>query len=80
MVECNVCGWTGEQFRELNSPGHAISDLNEDKSYADEAIKALGYAPQWVAGPETNAQVRRALSITPQMRSFIADYVKSGKK
>jgi SAM-dependent methyltransferase len=28
LVECNVCGWTGEQFRELNSPGHAISDLN----------------------------------------------------
>jgi hypothetical protein len=33
-----------------------------------------------VAGPETNAQVRRALSITPQMRSFIANYVKNGKK
>jgi hypothetical protein len=33
-----------------------------------------------VAGPNTNAQVRRALSITPQMRAFIANYVKSAKK
>jgi tripartite-type tricarboxylate transporter receptor subunit TctC len=58
----------------------AIGELNDDKSYADEAIRTLGFAPQWVAGPDTNAQVRRALSITPQMRSFIASYVKSGKK
>ena len=58
----------------------AIEQLNDDKSYADEAIKTLGFAPEWVAGPDTNAQVRRALSITPQMRSFIANYVKSGKK
>ncbi len=58
----------------------AIGELNDDKSYADEAIKTLGFAPEWVAGPNTNAQVRRALSITPQMRSFIANYVKSAKK
>jgi tripartite-type tricarboxylate transporter receptor subunit TctC len=58
----------------------AIAELNSDKSYADEAIKTLGFAPEWVAGSDTNAQVRRALTLTPQMRSFIADYVKSGKK
>jgi SAM-dependent methyltransferase len=28
LVECNVCGWVGEQFGELTSPGHAIGDLN----------------------------------------------------
>jgi tripartite-type tricarboxylate transporter receptor subunit TctC len=58
----------------------AIGELNDDKSYADEAIRTLGFAPEWVAGPNTNAQVRRALSITPQMRSFIAGYVKDAKK
>jgi tripartite-type tricarboxylate transporter receptor subunit TctC len=58
----------------------AIEELNNDKSYAEEASKTLGFAPEWVAGPNTNAQVRRALSITPQMRSFIASYVKNGKK
>lgn len=54
--------------------------LNDDKSYAEEAINTLGFAPEWVAGPNTNAQVRRALSITPEMRTFIANYVKSAKK
>ncbi len=59
---------------------NAIAELNNDKSYADEAIKTLGFAPEWVAGTDTNAQVRRALSLSPQMRSFIAAYVKNGKK
>ena len=58
----------------------AIAELNNDKDYADEAVRTLGYAPEWVAGEGTNAQVRRALSITPQMRAFIANYVKSAKR
>ncbi len=58
----------------------AIEQLNHDQGYAAEAIQTLGFAPEWVAGPETNAQVRRALSITPEMRGFIANYVKNGKK
>ena len=58
----------------------AIARLNEDRNYSDEAVKMLGYAPEWVAGLNTNAQVRRALSITPQMRTFIAGYVKNAKK
>ena len=55
-----------------------LTGFNPNK--IDEAIKTLGFAPEWVAGPNTNAQVRRALSITPQMRAFIASYVKNAKK
>jgi tripartite-type tricarboxylate transporter receptor subunit TctC len=58
----------------------AIDELNRDPAYADEAVKTLGYAPEWVAGEGTNAQVRRALSITPEMRTFIANYVKNAKR
>jgi tripartite-type tricarboxylate transporter receptor subunit TctC len=58
----------------------AIDALNRDPHYADEAVKTLGYAPEWVAGEGTNAQVRRALSITPEMRTFIAGYVKNAKR
>jgi tripartite-type tricarboxylate transporter receptor subunit TctC len=58
----------------------AIEALNHDPAYAEEAMQTLGFAPEWIAGPETNAQVRRSLSITPAMRAFIASYVKAAKK
>jgi tripartite-type tricarboxylate transporter receptor subunit TctC len=58
----------------------AIVALNADKDYAAEAMKSLGYAPEWVAGEGTQAQVRRALTISPEMRSFIASYVKNAKR
>jgi tripartite-type tricarboxylate transporter receptor subunit TctC len=58
----------------------AIEALNHDPAYAEEAMQTLGFAPEWIAGPETNAQVRRSLSITPAMRAFIASYVKGAKK
>ena len=59
---------------------NAIEVLNHDPAYAEEAMQTLGFAPEWIAGPDTNAQVRRSLSITPAMRAFIASYVKGAKK
>jgi tripartite-type tricarboxylate transporter receptor subunit TctC len=58
----------------------AIEALNHDPAYAEEAMQTLGFTPEWIAGPDTNAQMRRSLSITPAMRSFIASYVKGAKK
>ena len=58
----------------------AIAELNHDPAYAEEAVQTLGFAPEWIAGPDTGAQVRRMLSITPAMRAFIAGYVKAAKK
>jgi hypothetical protein len=36
--------------------------------------------PEWVAGPDTNKEVREAITISPEMRAFIADYVRRGVK
>jgi tripartite-type tricarboxylate transporter receptor subunit TctC len=58
----------------------AIVELNADPDYAAEAVKMLGYAPEWVAGEGVGAQVRRAISISPAMRAFIANYVKNAKR
>lgn len=58
----------------------AIEQMNNDKDYAADAVKTLGYAPEWVAGEDVSPRVRRAVSITPEMRSFIADYIKSAGK
>src|SRR4029077_4679590 len=54
--------------------------LNGDKEHAEEAVRTIGYVPEWMAGPDTNAEVRAAITISPEMRAFIADYVRRGGK
>jgi tripartite-type tricarboxylate transporter receptor subunit TctC len=58
----------------------AILKLNDDKEHADEAMRTIGFVPEWIAGPDTNREVRDALTISPTMRAFIADYVKKGAR
>jgi hypothetical protein len=54
--------------------------LNEDKDYVDEALKVIGFVPEYTAGPGTNREVREGLSIRPEIKAFIADYAKKGGK
>ena len=35
-----------------------------------------GYVPEYDAGPETNDTVRAALMVRPEIRTFVADYIK----
>jgi hypothetical protein len=59
----------------------AIRRLNQDKAYAEEAEKSFGYVPQWEARPDTNQQARQALSsVQPDVRAFLADYIKAAGK
>jgi tripartite-type tricarboxylate transporter receptor subunit TctC len=58
----------------------ALLRLNDDKEHAEEAARTIGFVPEWVAGPDTNAQVRAALTVSPAMRTFIADYVRRAPK
>jgi len=58
----------------------AVTRLNHDLAFAEEATKAIGFAPDFEAGPETNRQVRRALVVKPEIRAFVADYIKSASK
>jgi tripartite-type tricarboxylate transporter receptor subunit TctC len=56
----------------------AVTRLNDDKEHAEEATRMIGYVPEWVAGPDTNREVRTAITIVPEMRAFLADYIKRG--
>jgi tripartite-type tricarboxylate transporter receptor subunit TctC len=56
----------------------ALMRLNDDQAYQDEAQKLVGFKPDYVAGPNTNKEVRQALNTTPEARAFIADYIKKG--
>ena len=54
--------------------------LNEDKAYADDALKVIGFVPEYTTGSGTNREVREGLSVRPEIKAFIADYVKKAPK
>jgi tripartite-type tricarboxylate transporter receptor subunit TctC len=58
----------------------AVIALNDDKAYQDEALKSIGFVPEWISGPQTDARVRQALEAKPEMRAFLADYIQQRQK
>ncbi|MEQ1714912.1 MAG: hypothetical protein ABL907_02815 [Hyphomicrobium sp.] len=80
---------TGEVFRVAALPPgspkvavdalrSAIAKLGADREFADEAMKAFSYVPEFVAGPDTAEKVRAMLNTKPELRRQVADYVKAG--
>ena len=55
----------------------ALVRLGNDKAYAEDALKTMGYVPEYEAGPETSEKVRAALTVRPEVRSFVVDYIKA---
>jgi hypothetical protein len=58
----------------------ALVRLNADPAYAVDAMKTVGFVPEYITGPNTGAEVRSALVVLPPMRAFIADYAKSANR
>ena len=58
----------------------AIAALNDDKEYAEEGERTLGYVPEFVVGPQVNAKVRKQLSLSPDVKTFLADYAKNAPR
>ena len=58
----------------------ALLKLDDDPAFAEDATKAIGFVPDFKAGPDTNREVRQALSVRPETRAFLIDYVKQAKK
>ncbi|MPZ41727.1 MAG: hypothetical protein GEU95_27545 [Rhizobiales bacterium] len=54
----------------------ALERLNNDKEYHADAIKTLGFIPEYYAGADTSSRIRNALTVRPEIRTFVADYVK----
>ena len=55
----------------------AIPRVNADKLYAEEAEKVFGFVPQWEASPDTNKVAQTALTVRPEVRTFLTDYMKN---
>ena len=58
----------------------AIARLNNDKEYAEEAMKVIQFVPQYETGPDINAASASASRSSPRSGSFVADYIKSAKR
>ena len=56
----------------------ALDRLNNDKEFHAEAIKTLGFIPEYDARADVAPRIRNALTVRPEIRTFVADYVKQG--
>ena len=54
--------------------------MNKDPVYAADAVKTIGFVPEYATGPNTNHEVRTGLTVSPQMRAFLIDYSKKANK
>jgi len=58
----------------------AIERINSDKDFAAEAVKAIEFVPDYPTAPDMSNQVRAMLHATPEMRTFINDFMRNVPK
>jgi tripartite-type tricarboxylate transporter receptor subunit TctC len=58
----------------------ALARLNNDQEYAEESMKVMQFVPFYVTGADINARVRKAMAVSPQVRTFVLDYMKNANK
>jgi tripartite-type tricarboxylate transporter receptor subunit TctC len=56
----------------------ALKRLNDDNDYGAEAFKAMQFVPHYETGAGVNVRVRTALTVAPELRTFVIDYMKNG--
>src|SRR5581483_7384474 len=59
----------------LDALREAIGKMQKDPLYIEEATKAFGYVPDYVAEPDTNLQVRKALHVDPDVTAFMRKFI-----
>jgi hypothetical protein len=58
----------------------AVIALNTDKDHAEEAMRTLGFVPEWQAGSDVDGAVQAAVALPASARSFLVDYIKAANK
>lgn len=54
-----------------------IAALATDKEFAAETMTSLQFVPEYVTGPKRAEEIRRMLVVAPEIRAFIAEYVRT---
>ena len=75
-----ICFPPGTPPEARKALANAIVELNADKDHAAEAMNTIGFVPEWQVGPDVNQTVRSVLSMRPEVRSFLLDYIKAADK
>jgi tripartite-type tricarboxylate transporter receptor subunit TctC len=57
----------------------ALARLNTDKDYAADTMKAMQFVPHFETSDDINARVRRALTVSPEIRTFVNNYIRGGR-
>jgi hypothetical protein len=57
-----------------------VAALNGDRDHAAEAMRTIGFVPEWRVGPGLEQTVQSTLALPPAARSSIADYIKAANK
>jgi len=58
----------------------AIVALNTDKVAAADAMRTIGFVPEWQDGPDVQQSVRAVLSMPADVRNFLNAYIKAANK
>jgi tripartite-type tricarboxylate transporter receptor subunit TctC len=58
----------------------AVARLNQDKEFAAETLKVIGFEPDYTSGADIATRVRAMLVASPEIRAFVTDYIKQGQK
>jgi tripartite-type tricarboxylate transporter receptor subunit TctC len=58
----------------------AVVRLNGDKEFAAESIKTIEFAPDYDTGAGINERARGKLVASPEVRAFVAEYIKNANK
>ena len=70
----------GSPYAAVETLRSAMAELDGDAEYAEDARRTIGFVPEWQTGPETNARVSAGLSVRPETKAFITDYIKTPAK
>ena len=57
----------------------ALQRMSADPAFVAESTRTFGYVPEIISGAEVPEQIRQALSVSPQMRTWVTDYIKAGE-
>ena len=75
-----ICFPPGAPPEAVKALSEAIIALNADKDYLADAMTTIGFVPEWQAGPQIDPIVQKSLTVSPEARKALNDYVKAGSK